>query len=465
MDKETLEAQIAETKALSDRVVAAEKKVADLESEKANLIAKGNYGPVGNRSNSDEQKALTYFGARDVKDLLEINVCHEKYARVPDHLKHLVLNLKRSVDTSRWIAQLFHGQPQDQVTKGDGELIPGRVKGALDHHYGKQVLAPMIKAFGSTVVGAGDEWVPTAIASSYIEEYELEYVLERKMRTLPMPTNPFELPVMTGVTKARKATENTAITSNNFSTTKITMSATKLGEYYELPEELNEDSAPDFMAAGRDEVVRAQFRAVEAATINGKTGTHIDSDTQAEAADVAEKIWNGLRALAIANSANGSTVDFGGAFTPALLRTMRARLGKFGSDPSQLLWVVGPSVYTQFLALDEVKTLDVFGPQATVFKGVLANYQGIGIVNSAYMREDLNASGVYDGVTTTFGGIVLVNTTRFYYGQRRPIRVKMMVDLPNQDRVLLASYQRKDFKGHTQSATETSVIYGFEVPK
>ena len=102
---------------------------------------------------------------------------------------------------------------------------------------------------------------------------------------------------------------------------------------------------------------------------------------------------------------------------------------------------------------------------ATVIKGVLASYQGIGLVNSAYMREDLNATGVYDGITTTFGGLLLVNKTRFYYGQRRAIQVKMMVDLPKDDRVLLASYQRKDFKGHSQSATETSVIYGFELPK
>jgi len=460
-----LDTQIAETKALSDRVLAAEQKVKDLETEKANLIAKGNYGHVGNRSNSDEQKALTYFGCSNVKQLLKTNVGEKKFERVPDHLKHLVLNLKSSIDTARWMSQLFHGQPQDQVVKGEDQLVASSVKGSLDHYYGKNVLAPMIKAFGSTVSGAGDEWVPTAISSSYIEEYELEYIVERAMRTLPMPTNPFELPVMTGVTKARKATENTSMTASNFSTTKISLSAQKIAEYYELPEELNEDSAPDFLAAGRDEVVRSQFRAIEAATLNGKTGTHIDSDTQAGAADLAERLWTGLRALAIANSANGSTVDFGGAFTSALLRTMRARLGKFGANPSELLWICGPSIYTQFLALPDVVTIDKYGPMATVIKGVLASYQGIGLVNSAYMREDLNATGVYDGITTTFGGLLLVNKTRFYYGQRRAIQVKMMVDLPKDDRVLLASYQRKDFKGHTQSATETSVIYGFELPK
>lgn len=465
---ENLGKEVEEMKALNDRVSAAEQKVKELEAEKANMIAKGNYGLKKGNVNSDERKAMRYFNCNHPKQLLEVNVNHPDFKAVPEELKFLVKNFKNSVDTARWVSQIFHGQPQDKIGKsadGSEKIIPANVKGVLDHYYGRNVLAPQIKAFGSTVVGAGDEWVPTGVASSYVEEYELEFVLERGMRTVPMPTNPFELPVMTGVTKARRATENTAMTANNFLTTKIQLNAVKSAEYYELPEELNEDSAPDFLSAGRDEVVKAQFRAIEAATLNGKTGTHIDSDTQAAAADVAEKFWNGLRALAIANSANGSTVDFGGAFTTALLRTMRARLGKFGSNPNELLWIVGPSLYTQFLHLDEVMTLDKVGPQATVLKGVLALYQGIGIINSQFMREDLNATGVYDGVTTTFGGILLVNKTRFYYGQRRAIQVKMMADLPNQDRMLLASYQRKDFKGHAQSASEVSVVYGFEVPK
>jgi hypothetical protein len=467
MDKK-IETEVAEMKALNERVSAAEKKVQDLEAEKANLIAKGSYNKPSSSVNSDEKKALRYFNCNHPKQLLEVNVNHPDFKGVPEELKHLVKNFKQSFDTARWVSQIFHGEPQDRVVKdrdGSEKIAPSNVKGMLDHYYGKNVLAPKIKAFGSTVVGGGDEWVPTGLASSYVEEYELEFVLERGMRTVPQPTNPFELPVMTGVTKARRATENTAMTANNFSTTKLVLSAVKSSEYYELPEELNEDSAPDFLSAGRDEVVKAQFRAIEAATINGKTGTHIDSDTQLLGADVAEKFWTGFRGLAIANSANGSTVDFGGAFTTALLRTMRARLGKFGSNPNELLWIVGPSIYTQFLTLDEVMTLDKVGPQATVLKGILALYQGIGIINSQYMREDLNATGVYDGVTTTFGGILLVNKTRFYYGQRRPIQVKMMADLPAQDRMLLASYQRKSFVGHTQSASEVSVVYGYEVPK
>ena len=198
--------------------------------------------------------------------------------------------------------------------------------------------------------------------------------------------------------------------------------------------------------------------------LNLSDGTHIDSDTQAGAADLAEKAWAGLRREAIASSANGGTFDFANAaVTDASLRSLRAQMKKFGSYPSDLMWIVGPVVYIQMLGLPEVVTLDKMGDMATVFRGSLANYQGIPIVNSEHMREDLNDAGVYDGVTTNRGGILLVNLKRFYMGIRRPIRVKAMADLPYYDRFLLASYQRKDFKGHPQSASEVSVSYGVNI--
>lgn len=414
---------------------------------------------------SDEQRAMRAFGVGHIKDLVRVNTGAARFKHVPSNLKFVVRELKQSLDMSRMISQMYHERQFDAVTSDEKADRTIRCKSLLSHRYGKEVLAPRFKAFGSTVSGGGDEWVPTLIAESYIEEYELDFVLEQRFRSIPMKSNPFELPVQSGVKRARKIAENTAITDTSFTTTKLTFTATKLGEYYILPEELSEDSAVDFLPIARDEVVRAQVRAVETADINGDSdGTHLDSDTQAAAADVAEKIWDGLRKKAIVNSANGGTQDFGGAaVTEPNLRDMRANLGKFGVNPTELLWIAGPAVYQQMQALPSVKTIDVFGPMATVLKGALSAYQGIPIVTSEFMRETLNDNGVYDSVTLTKAGLLLVNTQRFYHGQRRPIVVKAQYDLPNQDRYLIASYQRKDFQGHVQSATETSVCYGIDI--
>jgi HK97 family phage major capsid protein len=450
---------------LKARADEAEAKVKTLESEKAKLLkGVGNMTTAGQSYTSDEQKALRAFGVSSVKDLLSVNTGASRFKSVSPELKHTVLELKRSVDIARQTAQIFRGDAQDHFGATDSSDRIARVKGMLDTRYGREELAPRLKAFGSTVVGQGDEWVPQLLASTYIDELELDFALESKFKSVTMPSNPFKLPVKTGVTKARLVAEGAQMTSANFSTTDLTLTAKKFSEYSILPEELAEDSAPDILAAVKEEVVRAQIRAVEAALLNGDDdGTHIDSDTQAAGADVAEKAWKGLRRQAIANSAGGGTLSFAGSVSITLLRQMRAQMKKFGVNPMDLMWIVGPSVYSQLVALPEVLTQDKYGASATIFSGELAKALGIPVYVSQYMREDLNATGVYDGTTTTKGGILLVNKSRWYVGTRRPIVTKVMQDLPSYDRWLMASYQRKDFVGHAQSASEASVVYGYNI--
>jgi len=453
-----------ETKAteLEARLAQVEQREKDLAAQIATGAA--SHAIVGERSNSDEQRALRAFGCSHVKQLMDVNVGAEKFARVPGELKGLVLNLKQTVDVARMTAQIFHGGEKDVVGTNEYMDRVGKVKSILSTRYGKDELAARLKAFGSTVSGAGDEWVPTLVSSQYIPEFELDFLLEGKLKQVALPSAPYDMPIQSGVTMARKIAENTAATSANFGTSKLTFSPIKSVEYYVMPEELSEDSAPDILAAARDEVVKAQIRAWENAIINGDNdGTHIDSDTQALAADVSGKFVKGLRHQALANSANGSTINFAGGVTVGALRQLRAAMKKFGVSPLELMFVCGPAVHSQLSTLDQVSTFEKYGPMATVLKGALAAYQGIPIYVAEFAREDLNATGVYDGVTTSKGGIILINKSRWYVGTRRPIKVKIEADQPGQDRMLMASYQRKDFQGMPQSASEVSVAYGYNI--
>lgn len=471
--REEVDNLVKEQKSLFARVEAAEKRTKDLEAEKAKWLQGRGQGDAptiisGSRSDSDESRALRFFGKNHVKELLTVNVAHRRFREVPAELKMLVLNLKEDVDIARFVSQRFHRDPLDEIGDDEKKDQIGRCKSILNTRFGKEVLEGRLKAFGSTVVGAGDEWVPTLISSTFIEEYELRRVLEGRFELVTMPSNPYDLPKLKNVTKARIATEGqTNFSGTNFGTDKIRFSAVKLEEFYPLPEELEEDSAPDIMRAGRSEVVSSQERAAESALINGDSdGTHQDSDTQAGGADLCEKAWDGLRKLAIANSANSSTLDFLNAgVTEPNIATLISRMGKFGVNTDDLMFVVGPVVYNQMRFLPGVYTVEKFGPMATILKGALMAYMGIPIVNSEWFREDLNASGVYDGVTTTRAALSLVNVRRGYVGQKRPIRVKLMPDLPGSDRWLLASYRRVDFKTHAQSATEKSIVYGYNIAK
>jgi len=466
MANEALKQELANLDEIDSKLTELETKKQELETAKAAAIAAKSYTPpvVGGSSNSIEAMTLRSFGVSHPGQLLKIDTSAPQYAHVPVEHKHVAINFKKSFEVGRFSAQIFNGEPLDLIGDNEKKDRAGRVKSILETRWGKEVLAPAIKAFGTGVSGGGAEWVPTGMAANYIPEFNLEHLIEKQFVQVPMPTNPFDMPKINSGTKARIATQGAAMTGGQFSTAKITLSATKLAEYYELPEELDEDSAPDFLLAARAEVMEAQIKASESAIINGDDdGTHIDSDTQAGAADLAEKAWKGLRRQALANSA---TVTFANAtVTEAKLASMFALGGKFFTDPNGQIIIVGPNVIQQILTLPSVVTVDKMGPNATVLKGQLGSYQGRPIIVSQHMREDLNASGVYDGITLDRASIVLVNAKRFMFGQRRPIMIKVQQDLAYQDRWLVASYRRAAFNGHAQSASEKSVVLGINIAK
>lgn len=445
-----------EIKALEARVKAAEDSAKKSETDRLAALASGGHSSGGS-SNSDEQRCLRFFGCASAKDLLQVNTGDVRFKHVPEELKGMIRELKKDFDISRLTQQIFHGEAKDT---GDN---PGHVKGILDGNYhAKHVLAPKLKAFGSTIVGAGDEWVPTMVSSQFIEEFELDRQVVDQFRSLNMPSSPYDVPIQTDVTQARIQSESCDPADNipaaNFGTSKLTLQAVKLVEHMCLPEELNEDSAPAILALVRSEVAVAQARAWENAIINGDTtGTHMDADVTS--GSDARKAWTGLRKAALANSA---TVNFGGAaVTVANLRAMRTQMKKFGVSERNLFWLMSAKVYNQFLAMPEVSTVEKFGPNATILRGALAALDGIPLVISEFMRDDLTANAVNAAPSDALSSVILCNRSRFMWGTRRPMRVRASMDpTPPGDRWLVASWWRGQFKGMLQSAAETSVVVG-----
>jgi len=417
----------------------------------------------GMNRTSDEKRLLNSFGVTNVKGLIETNIAAPKFAHVDPAMKSAALALKSDIDCARFAAQIFDGQPLD------GEHRSAKVD-MLGGNYAKTVdLAGRLKAFGSETTGAGDEWVPTLISQSYIEEFHLEQKLAKYFKQIPMASSPFQLPVQTSSNKALLVGEGIENTASQFGTEKLEFDAKKASTYYILPEELNEDSAPAILQLARQEVVDSVTRAIESAILNGDvTATHMDSDVAGANFD---KAWKGLRKTALAAS---STVDFSGAgVTKAGLNAMRKAMGKYGVNPSKLAWIVGSSVYAQMQALEIVETLDKFGSNATVLSGALGAYNGISVCVSEWAREDLNESGVFDATTSTMAAPMLVNIDRFMMGMRRPIRVRVAQDPRAEfDRWQLVSYTRQAFTGHKQAgetyadgstSAERSVVAGINL--
>jgi len=412
---------------------------------------------AGQRENSDEKRAMRSFNVSNIKKLLEVNTCDPKFKHVPDEVKQQVINLKETVDTARAIAVCYYGGKADRIGRTEKEdKIQNLSKELEASPFGKEVMLPMMKAY---TTGANPDWLSEITAAAYMAEFELDRKVTGLFRDTPMPSNPYHHPTQDGTTTARIIGENVTITEASFPTGRLTFDSTKLGQFAVIPEEMNEDSAPSIIPTIREDVISAQERAYETAIINGNA-----ADLVALAADDARKAWDGLRKLGADNSAFGGTFDFTGTLTDAGMKAMKKQGGKFTVNPSALAWIASASTYHQMTGLEVFSTAEKFGNTLfTNLTGVLGAALGIPVIISEFYPETLDATGIDPFAPSTFTGLILVNRQRFFMGTRRPIRVRVMADLPQNDRMLMSSYSRKDFQGRVQSASETSVVVGFNI--
>jgi len=325
----------------------------------------------------------------------------------------------------------------------------------------------LVKAMDTETAGEGAEWVPTGLSAEVIDRVRLELKVGNLHTRLPMPTNPYQIPIVSSDPTAYLVAESTAdvstkITASDKGTSDRTLTAKKLGARVLFSEELSEDSIVPVLSELKNNIVVALKTGVEDCTINGDTsGTHQDSDVTS-AAD-ARKAWLGYRKMA----QSAAKVDIS-TFNADVLRTIRKKMGVYGVNPVNLAWVVGISGYIQMLGIKDdqnnpmVTTIDKYGPNATILTGELAKFDGSPIIVSEKVRETLNASGVYDGTTTTKTEIILVYRPGFRFGDRRKVTIKTDEDIETDQTILVATL-RMAFAAMHDYTTEYMVGLGYNL--
>jgi len=310
----------------------------------------------------------------------------------------------------------------------------------------------LAKAMDTATAGAGAEWIPTGFSAELIDKVQLALKVAAIHPRVPMPRSPFEIPGKKGFSTARLATEGSAVTESTVATRKITLSAKKLMVYVPFTYELEEDSIVALLPVIKADIVNALARGIENATINGDSG-----DADITAADDVRKAWKGYRAHTLA----AAKLDMA-TFNVSALRKLRKLLGIYGSDVNELCWIVSLSAESQMRGFAELQTIDKYGQRATILTGEIGKIDGIPVITSEFVREDLNASGVYDGVTTDRTMILLVRRDGFIYGDRRQVLVETDKDIKKQTNDIVAS-QRLDFQPRYDATTETIVGIGFNI--
>jgi HK97 family phage major capsid protein len=316
--------------------------------------------------------------------------------------------------------------------------------------------------------GYGAEWIPTGFSADLVDRVNLELKVASLFNRITMPQDPFTLPIKsTGATVYKlgeSQTEHesaTKITKTEVTTTNVTLASTKLGARVNFSEELSEDSIVPILPMLRAELARSMAEGIENTIINGDTtALHQDSDVTAST-DV-RKSWKGLRKL----TNSGGKVSLA-TFNLENLRSIRTAMGKYGVSPSKLAIVTGISGYIQLLGIKDssgnvvVTTIDKYGPNATIVTGELAKIDGIPIIVSEHVRENLNASGVYDGTTTTKTILLLVYRDALLIGDRRTFTLKTDEDIET-DQTILVATQRLDFQPRLVT-TEKFIGLGYNI--
>ena len=322
-----------------------------------------------------------------------------------------------------------------------------------------------LRAMDTDTSNEGIDWIPTGLGSSLHERVRASGKVRPLFPTINLPTNPWKWPLEGADATAYRVAEPTSDTATKVGastpgTSGVTFDAEIFGGRTIFSKSLEADSALAILPYVQRKLVQAFVDAEERAILDGDTdGTHQDSDTNSAGATDAAWAWDGLRKRALANaSASG-----GSALTVALLAARRADMDHYGLNPAECAFIVPISSYYALVTDSNVITVDKLGPQATILNGQLGSLYGIPIIVSEHVRTNLNASGVYDAITTTKTYALCVNRMEWVMGARTPLA------LETDDSVYRETYQRvvvgfmrQDFQNVNARGTsedDTSIVY------
>lgn len=376
---------------------------------------------------------------------------------MPHDVRLRLFNLKKLVHNVELQAAIKY--PGQHITPAMMEETPAF----------KDFLKATLKAYNITDFA---NWIPTVNARFYFEEYELPFLLANYFDQMPMDSATVEVPGDTGHLEGVEETDAATFTSQSTTQSNYSVTARNNVVHTQITEDLLSDSSPAYMDKLRRDVVAGIARAYERCLINGditgapRGASHQDSDTAALALNATfAKAFNGIRKKAFANDtalgAGQIVLDQGNdTASKTMFANLMGLMGKFASEKDDLLWVVSPTVENQVVtgAIPELFTAFAFGGLASNVTGQMPPIFGIKGVTSQFMREDLNASGVYDGVTMNRTSVALIKKSRFLNFVRQAIRVWAAPSLPSSDIMLMSAKMRHAWNGNNQSADEKSIV-------
>lgn len=358
------------------------------------------------------------------------------------------------------------------LARADDErrLLDMHRRGQLDAVGYRRAMLAMDTAesgFGSQLIGAqyvGELWQgaqASARVSSLINSF-----------TMTDPTA--YLPVEADVPELLFVAENTASNSSEYATTKtgsnrVTVDAKKFVMHQMWSGEMEEDSIIPYLPFLRAQAARSLGHHMDSLVLNGDTTNAATGNINLDDADPADTkhylAFDGIRHAALVDN-TGNSKDVAGAITLNEFRKQKGRMlsttykHDWGhpNDASSLVYVADPETADAIAFLDEVITVDKFGPAATVLNGQQARILGHPLIASIDVsKTEADGKVSTTAANNTKGQVVTFNRGGCVLGNRRNVMVETE-RLPARDQTRIVYSLRAGFGRFTP----TGAVGGIE---
>ena len=323
-------------------------------------------------------------------------------------------------------------------------------------------------AMDSTTAGAGDELVDTQEARALWDDVNLETSIAPLFNTVQMPSNPFQIPLQLGDVNWYPGTENVAARGSALTTARQTLTAYELVAEVPWSYDLDEDGVIAMMEELRRSLLRNAREVIDDVLLNSDTTrtNNINADgATISPTDAGKAQWllgfDGILHLPMVDN-SGQANNHQAAVSDDMFNEVRAKLGKYGVRPSEVAYICDINTYIRALSIGNFRTLDKFGPQATVLTGQLGAVEGVPVIVSEQMRPaDADGKVTDIGNTATTGRLLILNRTQWLVGFKRELAIETVRDPQKRQNIMVVSFRiaLQERSGNRSSATHTALQY------
>jgi len=314
-----------------------------------------------------------------------------------------------------------------------------------------------MKAFVDSTGSGGDWIIDLGIADLIDQNPLIRSGLADAIRVHSMRAKEEIVPAMTTGLRPYKYGPNTsdnpaAFTSSSIVTADRRRTVAGMAVLAKLDRDAEEDAIIDGAGTLRREISLALRDGREDAIINGDTAGTQDAiaswnianrwgSAGLGGASDHRRAYDGLRKYALNTTSGGlaASVDLNATQTWDGIINSFARFTGTGGNIANTGMVANKKLlFKLFMTFSEFKQAYILGTAGTANRAELMSFSGFRLFLSDFVGTDMNASGVYDGATTTKTGIVVVNFDRWEMNQRLGTVVEMDTDITRNQNLMVA---------------------------